>query len=176
MKPTVFRYTLYSIIAVLAFNSLHLFIIMPRTSYDTSEFFGYLTMTLSMIFVFFGVKYYRDRVNNGSLRFGEGLKIGLLIVLGPALFFALFDMLYIEVINPSWQDDYFTAYLEKVKANTPPDQLDAKLKKVQEQKEFFSQPVITFLVMFVTIFIIGAIVSIISALTLRRNKRGAVAN
>jgi hypothetical protein len=176
MKSTVFRYTVYSIIAVLAFNSLHLFFIMPRSSYDTSEFFGYLTMTLSMVFIFFGVKHYRDRVNHGSLRFGEGLKIGLLIALGPSVFFALFDMLYIEVINPSWQDDYFTAYLEKVKADTPPDQLAAKLKKVEKQREFFSQPAISFLVMFVTIFIIGAIVSIISALTLRRNKHRAVTN
>lgn len=162
---------MYSLIAILAFNALHLFVIHPMVDYQMAEVFGYLTMTLGMIFVFFGVKHYRDRVNNGSLTFGEGLKIGLLITLGPSLVFALFDMFYVEVINPSYQDDYYADLVARTKANTPPDQLAGKLKTMEKQKEFFNNPVLLFLVMFLTVFIIGTIVSIISALTLRRKKR-----
>lgn len=171
MKSTVFRYSVYAIIAILAFSALHFFVIMPRASHSSAEFFGYLTMTLAMVFIFFGIKHYRDRVNNGSLRFGEGLKVGLLIALGPAVFFSLFDMLYVLVLNPDWQDQYYSAYVERVKAGTPPGELAAKLKKLEKEKEFFSQPMMLFVVMFVTVFVIGAIVSIISALTLRRNRR-----
>jgi hypothetical protein len=175
MKSTVYRYTLYSIIVILAFSAIHLFIIMPMVSYGTAEVFGWLTMTLAQVFIFFGVKHYRDKVNNGSLNFGEGLKIGLLIALGPAVFFSLFDLLYIVVINPGWQDQYYADFVKRVKASTPPGELTAKLKKLEKEREFFSQPAMTFLVMFITVFVIGTIISIISALTLRRNKRMSTA-
>jgi hypothetical protein len=170
MKSTVYRYTLYSILVILASSAIHLFIIMPQVSYSTAEVFGWLTMTLAQIFIFFGVKHYRDHVNNGSLKFGEGLKIGLLIALGPAVCFALFDLLYIVVINPGWQDQYYADYIARVKASTPPEELPAKMAKLQKEWEFFKQPMMTFVVMFVTVFVIGTLISIISALTLRRSR------
>lgn len=170
MKQVVFRYSLYAIIAILVLTAIHVFLLLPNMNYDAAEVAGYLTMTLSMVFIFFGIRHYRDRVNNGSLSFGQGLKTGLLIALGPALFFALFDLLYVKVLNPSWSDDYYDYYIKKVTVSTPPDQLQAKLASLQADKEFFSQPMMLFLIMFATVFIIGAIITIISALTLRRTK------
>lgn len=176
MKSTAFRYSIYAIIAILCFGAIHFFLLMPpRISWEAAEVAGYLTMTLAMVFVFFGMKHYRDKVNNGSLTFKDGLKIGLLIALGPAVFFALFDLLYVEVINPAWGDDYWGQYVEKMKKDTPADELPKKLKELQDMKEFWGKPHFLFLLMFATTFIIGAIVTIISALTLRRQKRTAAA-
>jgi hypothetical protein len=167
MKQIVFRYTLYGVIAILVLTSIH-FATMSSMGYEAAEVAGYLTMVLAMIFVFFGIKKYRDQVSNGTLTFGQGMKVGLLIALGPAIFFALFDLLYVEVINPGWSDDYYKHYIEQATKDTPPEKLQAKLNKLQEQKEFFSSPVMMFLVMFITVFVIGALVTIISSLTLRR--------
>jgi hypothetical protein len=174
MKQIVFRYTVFATIAIIVFTAIHLFT-MSSMSYEAAEVAGYLTMVLAMIFVFFGIRKYRDHVNNGTLTFGQGLKVGLLIALGPAVFFALFDLLYVKVINPDWSDEYYNNYIRQATKSTPPDELPEKLKKLNEQKEFFSNPVMLFLVMFVTVFVIGAIVTIISALTLRRNRTAAVA-
>jgi hypothetical protein len=172
MKSIVFRYGFFAIIAIICTCSIHYFILMRlNLDWQTAEVAGYLTMTLAMVFVFFGMRHYRDKVNNGSLSFGEGLKVGLLIALGPALFFALFDLLYVEVINPNWSDEYYSHYIEQARKDTPAADLPAKLKEMQEQKEFWSKPHILFLLMFITTFIIGAIVTIISALTLRRKER-----
>ena len=170
MKPTIFRYGIYAALTILILSAVHFFLIMPRASYGEAEIAGYLTMLLSMVFVFLGIRYYRDHVNNGSLTFGEGLKTGVLIVLIPAVFFGLFDVLYTEVINPSWKDDYFNHYVEQVKTSTAPEKLDAELKKLESQREMFSSPVLQFLLMAGTVFVIGFIVAIISALTLRRAK------
>jgi hypothetical protein len=176
MKPIVFRYGIYAIIAILCFGAIHFFFLMPpRISYQSAEIAGYLTMTLAMVFVFFGMKHYRDKVNSGSLTFKEGLKIGLLIALGPAVFFALFDLLYVEVINPKWGDEYFGHYMEEVKKDTAPEKWAAELEKLQKQREFWSKPHMLFLLMFITTFVIGFIVTIISALTLRRQKRTTTA-
>jgi len=170
MKPTIFRYGIYAALTILILSAVHVFLVMPNASYGASEIAGYLTMLISMVFVFLGIRHYRNHVNNGSLRFGEGLKIGVLIVLVPAVFFGLFDILYTEVINPSWKDDYYNHYMEQVKSTTAPEKLDAELKKLESQKEMFSSPVMQFILMAGTVFVIGFIVAIISALTLRRTK------
>jgi hypothetical protein len=126
-------------------------------------------MILSMIFVFMGIRHYRDHVNNGALSFSQGLRVGLLIVLIPAVFFGLFDLLYTEVLNPSWADEYYGFQADKIKASVPPEQLQAKLDKLQKDREMFNNPAFQFLLMAGTVFIIGFIVTIISSLTLRRN-------
>jgi len=170
MKSTVFRYGLYSVIAIVALSAIEMFIIEPNTNFSTSEIAGYLIMLISMIFVFIGIKHYRDHVNNGSLTFGQGLKVGILIVLIPSVAFGLFDLLYTKVINPGWMENYYAKMLENIKKTTAPEKLDATLKSLQANKELFSNPIMEFLLMALTVFIIGFIVTIISSLTLRRNK------
>ena len=98
------------------------------------------------------------------------MKIGILIVLIPAVFFGIFDILYTEVINPSWLDEYYSQYTEKVKASAPPDKIEQKLKDLQKQKDIFSNPILQFLIMTATVLIIGLLATIISALALRRSK------
>jgi len=171
MKQVTFRYGIYAGLAILVLGALHVFVFMPPTiSWEMAEVAGYLTMILSMIFVFMGIRYYRDHVNNGYLTFGQGLKLGALIVLVPAVTFGLFDILYTEVLNPSWADEYFGYQIEKIKSSSAPDQVEQKLAALQKNREMFSNPVFQFLLMAATVYIIGLIVTIISALTLRRQK------
>lgn len=171
MNQTVFRYGLYCMIAMVSLSALHVFVLMPNLPDGSSEIAGYLTMTIAMIFIFFGIRYYRDKVNNGTLTFGQGMKLGLLISLGPALMFALFDLLYTRVINPTWATDYYARALAKAKLETPPEKWAEKMSSIEKEQEFFSDPVILFLVMFVTVLIIGVIVTIISSIALRREKK-----
>ncbi|MGZ5190830.1 MAG: DUF4199 domain-containing protein, partial [Flavisolibacter sp.] len=105
MKQTALRYGMYSILVILILSCVHFFILMKILTYGQMEVAGYLTMLLSMIFVYFGLRYYRDEKNNGVLTFGQGLKLGSLIVLFPSIFFGIFDVLYIKVINPGWVND-----------------------------------------------------------------------
>lgn len=170
MQKIVLRYGLYATLFIVALSALEFFVLNNLLSSSLQEVAGYLTMLLSMVFVFLGMRQYRDKWNNGQLSFGQGLKVGILIVLIPAVAFGLFDLLYTEVLHPGWVDEYYANYIAQIKANTPPDQLETALKKANAQKEMFSNPLIQFLLMAATVFIIGLIVTIISALTLRRKK------
>jgi uncharacterized membrane protein (DUF106 family) len=173
MKSTVIRYGVYAMLAMVLLSAIHIFLVVPNVKSANSEVVGYLTMLLSMIFVFAGIKYYRDKVNNGVLSFWQGLKIGILIVLIPSVAFGLFDLLYTKVINPGWMENYYKEMIEQTKKSTAPDKLDAALKKLESSKEIFSNPFLEFLLMAVTVFIIGFIVTIISSLTLRRARPAA---
>jgi len=175
MKPTVYRYGLYSVIALVVLSAIDLFVLAKFTSFATQEITGYLTMLLSMIFVFLGIRYYRDHYNNGQLSFGKGLKIGLLIVLIPSVAFGLFDLLYTRVLNPGWFDTYYAHQLDEIRKAYPAERAAEKIKTMEQQKEMFSNPIFEFLLMAATVFIIGFIVSIISSLTLMRKSKPSIA-
>ena len=171
MKSTALRYGIYAGLLILVLAAIHVFVLMPpNISWEMAEVVGYLTMALSMIFVFMGIRYYRDHVNNGYLTFGQGLKLGALIVLVPALTFGLFDILYTQVLHPSFSTEYLAYQVEKIKATVPADQLDQKLAKLRKDMEMFGNPVFEFLLMTITVYIVGLIATIISALALRRTR------
>lgn len=170
MKPTVIRYGVFATLTIVLLSAVHFFLVVPNFKSANAEVAGYLTMLLSMIFVFAGIKHYRDKVNNGVLSFWQGLKVGVLIVLIPSVAFGLFDILYTEVINPDWMDNYYEEMVAQAKKSTAPEKLDGALRKLESSKEIFSNPFLQFLLMAITVFIIGFIVTIISSLTLRRNK------
>jgi hypothetical protein len=170
MKQTVFRYGIYATLLIVALGMVNLFVIDKLAGYAVQEIAGYLTMLLAMIFVFAGIRHYRDRFNNGALTFGQGLKIGVLIVLIPSVFFGLFDVLYTEVLNPNWKQEYYAKYMDRIRATTSPEKLAGALAKAKREMELFSNPALQFLLMAATVFIIGLMVSVISALALRRKK------
>ena len=173
MKQTILRYGIYSSLVLVAVGMINLLILAKSASYGVQEAVGYLAILLSMIFIFLGIRHYRDQVNGGSLSFAEGLKIGVLILLIPSVFFGLFDVLYTEVINPTWKEDYYKNYLEQMKSTVPAAQFEAERQKMETQKELFANPMMHFLLMSLTVFVIGFIVTIISSLALKRNKNYA---
>jgi len=173
MKSTVFRYGIYATLTIVGL-SWGVYFRLKNLGQGLQEVSGYLTMLLAMIFVFLGIRHFRDKVNGGYLSFGQGLKIGVLIVLIPAVAFGLFDILYTEVLNPTWKEDYYSKYIEDLRKSVVAEKLDAAIKKAEREKEMFSNPVFQFLLMGGTVFIIGFIVSIISSLTLRRTKTAIV--
>ena len=169
MKSTIYRYGIYATLTIVGLG-WGAFFLLKNAGQSLQVVAGYLSMLLAMIFVFLGIRHFRDRVNDGYLSFGQGLKIGVLIVLIPAVAFGLFDILYTEVLNPTWKEDYYSKYIENLRKSVAADKLDAAIKKAEKEKEMFSNPGFQFLLMGGTVFVIGFIVTIISSLTLRRTK------
>ena len=118
----------------------------------TNEIFGYATIVASLLFVFFGIRHFRDKKNNGKVSFKQGIVLGLMISVVTAIGIAIADYIYTAFVNP----DFFTEYAEKIKAENP----------TAEIQEFTSAQAAVF--MFVIVFIIGLIISLISSLILQR--------
>ena len=170
MKQTVIRYGLYAAaVIVIIFLASWIALKQLALDYGTTEITGYAGIVLSLLFVFFGMRYYRDHVNGGRLTFGRGLKVGLLIVLIPAFAIALVDILYVKFFDPQFYEKYGAYQLNKLKATVPAGQYEAAATNLKTQMEMFSNPLVTFIVMFLTVFMIGLIISVVSALMLKRN-------
>lgn len=173
MKRTVLRFGLISSIVIIALFLLE-FLIYHDSNYAAQEVFGYASMVLSMLFVFFGIKHYRDKENGGRLTFGQGMKVGVLIVVIPALAFGLFDILYVTVINPHFMENYYNHYVAQMQQSMPAAEFAKARSEMDAQMAMFSNPVMSGLVMAVTVFMIGLIVAVISSLVLRRNVKEVI--
>jgi hypothetical protein len=170
MKKIVIKYGMYGVAVMLIISVSAFFIFKNNHNWEVQEIIGYATIVLSLLFVFFGIRHYRDTYNAGQLGFGKGLGLGTLIALLPSVAFGL--LTWIEGwIDPEWQDKYYTHYIENVKKTTSPEKLQAALKEIEVQREIFASPMAQFGLMFLTVFVIGFIIAIISALILRRNKK-----
>ncbi len=168
MQTTVFKYGIYSAIAISA-----LFVIgwilgkQLDLGYSGQEVVGYASILISLSFVFFGIKHYRDKENNGMVSFGKALLIGVLISLFAALAFGIVDVIY-GYLNPNFTAEYYDHHVAELKTSLSGVELDEALAKMKEQRELFSSATVSFILMSMTVFVIGFIVSLLSALLLRR--------
>ena len=168
MKTTGIRFGLYGAAALIVLSFLGWIIGKGQDmDFGTQEVIGYASIVVALSFVFFGIKHFRDRVNQGSVSFAQALKIGLTISLITGLAFGVLDIIY-RLINPEFTTEYYDYMVEQAKATVPADQLDAKLAEMESQREFFSNPLLSFFVMTLTVVIIGFIISLLSSLVLQR--------
>jgi len=173
MKEKVFKFGLYSGV-ILFVIPLITFYAMGGASggpegYAASEVIGYLTIIASMIFVFLGIKSFRDNENNGKLTFIEALKMGSLIVLFPAIAFTLYNWFYVEVLDPDFVNKYYDYQLGKMKAAADPSEYAAVEASMASQKEMYANVGFQSFVMFATVYVIGFIITVLSGIILRKS-------
>ncbi len=167
MKQTVIRYGLYSA-ATISVLFLGTWLLLQNVDYGLQEVLGYLSIVLSLLFVFFGIKHYRDHENQGKLTFGKALLVGMLISLITALAFGILDVVYAKYINPDFFQEYMGYMQEQLAEEYSGEALEQQVKELKASMEGFQNPVISFLVMSSTVLIIGFIISLLSAVFLQR--------
>ena len=167
MKKTVIKYGTYSLLTATILFFLALFL-GEKLDYSTQEIIGYTSMIVSLSFVYFGIKYYRNNINEGKISFGIALQIGILISLFAGLGFGVIDYLYTTVINPDFATEYLNTTLETMKTSLTPEEFEVESAKLKEQMDAYGGSGFMAFIMFVTVLIIGFILSLLSALFLSR--------
>ena len=151
MKSSILKFGVYGFIFALMVFLLVLYFGKDLES-TIQVAIGYLAMTVSSSFIFFGIKHFRDQQNNGKVSFGNALLIGILIALITSFGIAIADYIYTTVINP----DFFEEYKAMMRA-------DGYEGEIPEYSSAFMA-----VLMSVTVLGIGFIISLLSALLLQR--------
>jgi len=73
---------------------------------DTSRLYGYSCMTIALSTIFFAVKQYRDKYDNGLINFGKALMIGLGITLIATLIYIIAWEIYFNNIGYDFPEQY----------------------------------------------------------------------
>jgi hypothetical protein len=134
-----------------------------------ADVFGYASMVLSALLVFFGVRSYRENAGAGRISFGRGLAVGLLITLiSCACTVVAFEIVYFKLV-PDFGDKFSACLVERARASgESPEELAVVAKRAQTLKRLYDNPVTNAALTFATSFPIGLGVSAISAAILRR--------
>ncbi|WP_298508042.1 DUF4199 domain-containing protein [uncultured Kordia sp.] len=168
MKTTIKKYGLYALIIALSLFFIALYF-GKGLSFKAQEVVGYITMVVCLIPIFFGIKHYRDHENNGAVNFKEGFIIGISIALCAAIGFAIIDYIFVSYINPDFPEQYLAYSIDNINASDL--SAEEKLKEITYAKDMMQQygtPAFGALLMFAMVFILGIIISILSAFTLQR--------
>lgn len=166
MKNIIIKYGLYALVSGFILFGLPFFLDMG-VDFEYGELLGYTAMVISLLFVYFGIKHYRDSVNNGNLSLGKALKIGMLITLFSSVGVALFDYIYTTQINPNFTQDYLEHSLATMESTLSPQDFKVKSAELKQQmKDYGGSGFMAFL-MFITVVILGFIISLISGLILQ---------
>jgi len=174
MKKIILRYSIYSSIAeFVCFVLTWLIIDITHVEHKTQGAIGYVTIIVPMLFVYFGIRYYRDKIKNGNIKFLEALKVGLLIVIMPTISFAIIETVYVLYIEPDFYDKIFAFDIEEYRKILSPEKFAIKLKEMQEQLRSIKNPLTNFCEMILTIGALGVIVTLISSLLLMRKAKQA---
>lgn len=152
MKNTIVKYGSYGIITGFLVFTLHLIVGINNFDYTTNEILGYLSIFLSLSFIYFAIKHYRDNVNDGVVSLGKGIIIGVLISLIVGIGIGTADFIYTKYINP----DFFSSYEEMLRKQGREDEI------IEMTSSFAA------LFMIVLVAIIGFIISLVSSLFLQR--------
>jgi hypothetical protein len=84
MKKVVLVYGVLAGVALIILS-----IILQMSLGEHSMVTGYVTMVLSLLMVFFGIKSYRDQHNGGVVSFGRAFQVGLYITLIASVFYVV---------------------------------------------------------------------------------------
>ena len=138
--------------------------------FDNGMIWGYATMIIALSLVFFGIKSYRDN-HGGKITFVKGLQVGILISLISAVCYAAAWELYYPRIGDEFMQKYTTYYLDKMKKEGASDAEIEKARTESEQfMEMYKNIFVRFAMSLMEILPVGVIVTLLSAILLRRKE------
>ena len=168
MKKTVLTFGLISglMISVLMGGSL---LLADKIGSGHSMVLGYTIMVASFLFVYFGIRSYRDNVLGGQISLGRAFACGILITLVTTAFYvAMWEVLYFNFM-PHFMDSYFAAQIHKVQsAGLDSATAAAQVAAIRHSQQLYQNPLVNIAYTVLEPLPVGLIITLISALLLRR--------
>ncbi|MGA9582143.1 MAG: DUF4199 domain-containing protein [Allosphingosinicella sp.] len=142
-----------------------------RDSFFASMWFGFLVMMVAMIFMFVGVKRYRDVEHGGVIRFKPAFLMGLGIAAVAALAYIFVWEVYLAVTGYRFMDDYLAGIAGDLRAQgMSAAEVSREMAAYEWMRVNYPNPLIRIPLTFTEIFPIGMLAALVSAALLRNPK------
>jgi hypothetical protein len=171
MKKVVLTFGLISgaISAGLMFATLPF---IDKIGFDKGAYVGYSAMVLAFLLVFFGIRSYRDNVSDGYISFGRAFSVGILITLISCVCYVIAWEIIYYTFMPDFWEKYSNYVLEKARSSgVSAEELARQTQSMKDFKVTFDNPLWNSLFTFTEPLPVGLLVTLISALILRRKRK-----
>jgi hypothetical protein len=166
---------IYGLVAGVVVSALMLFSVNyishceGNVDYDTSMLIGYASMLVAFSLVFVGIRNYRNKYNGGVISFGKAFKIGLFMVLIASTIYVVAWLIDYFFFIPDFGDKLSAQMLNELKANGATQvEIDKETKKMADMVRMLKNPLFNAMMTYVEILPVGLVVTLISALILKR--------
>lgn len=162
MKNIIVKNGMYALATLFILNmvSLALFGTGPD-SYEFGEIFGYSSIILCLVFVFLGIR--QNNLTNDKVSFMNNFGVGSAISFFPSLFFGIYNVVYVKWIEPDFMENYYEYTMQSMKATMSSEEFEIAKNQMMAEQDMFNNIYIQFFFMFLTVFVIGIIISILTS-------------
>ncbi len=142
---------------------------------ETSMLIGYASMLVAFSLVFVGIRNYRNKFNGGLISFGKAFKIGILMVLVASTVYVAAWMVDYYLFMPDFFEKYSTQAIRELKASGASQaEILEQTAEMTDMSKMLSNPFFHALITYMEILPVGLLVTLISALILKRKVAKAV--
>jgi hypothetical protein len=164
--------SLYGLALVIGFYASHLAFGTTPDNFTMGEIVGYSVMFISSLAVIMGIKDYKQKRSPAPLGFMGALGVGLGISLIAAHIFVLYNWFYLVFINPKFTASYIEYSEQKIiLSGLEPLVIEQQLAELADYADLVGNNFTQSMVMFATVFVIGLLFSLVSALALRTPRK-----
>lgn len=137
--------------------------------FESNEVLGYAALIVAFSFIFFGIKNFRDKQNDGVITFGQAFKMGFFMALVASTMYVVVWLFYYYLFIPGYFDQYVqhVLYEARLKGLTE-GEMTEKAKEMAEYKELYKNPLFVILISYMEVLPIASVIALISAAILRR--------
>jgi hypothetical protein len=169
MKKLILVYGIIAGLIVTGMMALSTGYFCAKGDFEGGMIYGYSAMIIAFSMIFVGIKSFRDKHNGGTINFGKAFKIGLFISLIASTIYVIGWLINYYCFMPDFMDKYAAVMIAKAKASgISADALAKKTAEMAQMKEWYKNPLFIILMTYVEILPVALIVTLISALILKR--------
>lgn len=172
MKRTVFLFGSIAgliVTAMMVFTSLGCY---HNPDFKGSMVLGYAGMLAAFSFVFWGTKYYRDKIADGSISFGKAFQIGLYITLIASSMYVVTWLVEFYLFIPDFMEKYTFHVLKEAKdSGSNAAELEKKSAEMLQFSEWYKSPLLVILITYSEVLPIGLLITLFSSIILKRKAK-----
>jgi hypothetical protein len=176
MKRNVWVFGLLSGLVIAVFMLISANLCYNNPNYEGSMVLGYAGMLLAFSFVFIGIKNYRDKYLGGNITFLEALKVGGIIALISSTVYVAVWLVDYYLFVPDFMDHYIQHVLTQAKKDGASQaEINKQIAEMAGYRDMYKTPFGVILMTYLEPLPVAIIVTLISALILKRNRPNASA-
>lgn len=169
MRNVIIRFgCYYGLALIVGFALSYLLIGTSPENFTKSEIAGYSVMVLSSISIYFATKQYKTNKDGQPMLFSDGLKVGLGVSAIGSMFFAFYNWLFVNILEPGFMQTYLQ-YSEQQIRNSGEDAatIEMQLQELASYSELMNSQLFYLFVMFMTVFVIGVLFTLVTAVAMK---------
>jgi hypothetical protein len=177
MKKIILSFGLISGLIVSTFMAVSMYLVSknPQGKMGSgSMIIGYLSMLIAFALIYVAVKTYRDKHNEGMISFGKAFKMGFFIALIASTMYVIMWSLMYQFVMPDFMEVYSREMLNSAKGKSTAAEMAKMTEDMERNKELYKNPLFFTLFTYAEILPVGIIVSLITALILKRKNNTKV--